>query len=408
MRWLLAIVTVAACSDDPPYVLGEAAPCPTLGAACDAPDGAAPALGGVTVVVPADTMPPQVESQVSHNNLDIVWHGDRLFFAFRTGPSHFASEDVVMYVVSTQDQETWTFETEIALGTDVREPRFLSWDGRLMLYFAVLGEVPVLFEPQHAMATEYLGPGAWSTPERILPDLDGFIPWRTKTIDGVAHLLGYVGGENIYQPDGEPTEVHWLTTEDGRAFTPFVAGQPVVLVGGTSETDLVITDDGDAIAVARNELGDGEAWGSKVCRAAADDLGAWTCVDDVRKYDSPILFRDGDGIWLIARRQLDHDGAYDLLRDELPAEEQLSLYQREYWTSPKRCALWRVDPETLAVTHALDLPSAGDTCFPGVVELGDHRWLVYNYTSPVEDPDLDWFEGQSGPTHIQAQTLQLP
>lgn len=251
---VLSAIVAVGCGEDPPYVLGEGPPCPALGAVCDAPSGAAPVLGDLVVVVPDEAaMPAEVESQLSHNNLDIVWHGDRLFFAFRTGPSHFASADVVLYVVSTQDHVHWTFETSFALGTDLREPRFLSFDGKLMLYFAVLGQVAIAFQPQHAMASEYLGPGEWTAAERILPELDGFIPWRTKVIDGVPHLLGYIGGENIYEPDGEPTKVHWFTTDDGRAFTPFVDGQPVVLEGGVSETDLVFTDDGDVIAVARNE-----------------------------------------------------------------------------------------------------------------------------------------------------------
>jgi hypothetical protein len=407
-RCALAVIALAGCADDPPYVLGDAPPCPTLGDACAGADGAAPALGDVTVVAPSAALPPEVVSQPSHNNLDVAWHGDRLFFAFRTAPTHFADAEAVLYVVSTQDLRTWTFEASFAMGTDLREPRLLSFDGRLMLYFAVLGSVPAAFQPQHAMASEYLGPGRWSPAARILPDLDGFIPWRARTIDGVAHLLGYVGGENIYEPDGEPTRVHWLTTADGWTFAPVVDGQPVVLEGGVSETDLAMLDSGDVIAVARNELGDGEAWGSKVCRAPSDDLGAWTCVDDVRKFDSPIVFRDGAGVWMIARRQVANDGAYDLQRDDLSPADQLSLYQQQYWLSPKRCALWRIDPESLAVEHALDLPSAGDTCFPGVVSLGDQRWLVFNYTSPTDDPDIDWIDGQLAPTRIQRQVLRLP
>ena len=73
--------------------------------------------------------------------LDIVLHDCRLFFAFRTAPSHFASPDTVLYVISTDDpaQKSWTFERRFYLGTDLREPRFLSWNGRLFLYFAVLG-----------------------------------------------------------------------------------------------------------------------------------------------------------------------------------------------------------------------------------------------------------------------------
>lgn len=404
-------VSAAACSDDTVCTLEQplaVEPCALLGDACAPAGDAPPALTPHVQVVPSDAMPPEVESLLSHNNLDIAWHGDRLYFAFRTGVSHFASEDVVLYVVSTQDQVTWQFETKIELGTDVREPRFLSFDGRLFLYFAVLGEVPVLFEPQHAMVTEWQ-PCGWSEPERILPDLDGFIPWRTKVVDGVPYMMGYVGGENIYQPDGEPVRIYWLTTSDGRTFTPVIEDRPVVIEGGASETDWVIRDDGDLVAVARNELGDADTgWGSKICRAEAGDLGTWTCAADPRKYDSPILFRHGDEIYLIARRQVANDGNYDLMMRDRTAAEQYNAYNQAYWITPKRCALWRVDGDALTVEHVLDLPSAGDTCFPGVVPLEGGQYLVYNYTSPLDDPDLEWFNGQTGPTFIYRTTLSLP
>ena len=403
-----AALVASGCGDDAAcYIEGEAAEaCATLD--CAPAGGAGPVFTDPVTVVPSDTMPATITSLLSHNNLDIVWHGDRLYFAFRTGASHFASEEVSMYIVSTQDQVTWTHEATIELGRDVREPRFLSYDGRLFLYFAVLGDVPVLFEPQYAMVTEYQGPCGWTEPERILPELDGFIPWRTKTVDGTAYMMGYIGGENIYQPDGEPVRVHWFTTEDGRTFEPVVAGQPIVLEGGASETDFVFTDDGGIVAVARNELGDADGWGSKICRAEAGDLGTWTCAQDPKKYDSPILFRHGDAIYLIARRQLANDGNYDLMRRDLPPEEQASIYNQAYWVSPKRCALWRVDGEALTVEHLLDLPSAGDTCFPGVVPLEGDTVLVYNYTSPIDEPDLKWYAGQTGPTSIYRTNLTLP
>ncbi len=61
-------------------------------------------------------------------------------------------------------------------------------------------------------------------------------------------MIGYEGGENIYQPDGEPIRVKWLKSRDGLAWEPVVPGQPTVQVGGGSETDFVFQDDGSADA----------------------------------------------------------------------------------------------------------------------------------------------------------------
>ncbi len=406
-----AAVLAAACGgeDEPKQCyarnLDSADICTLLGDACNPVSGELPGLSEAITVAPSGDMPEGVVSQVSHNNLDIVWHEGRLFFAFRTAPTHFASAEVVMYVVSTADQKTWQLETSFAMNTDLREPRFLAFGGRLFLYYAVLGYVPATFDPQGTMVTEYRDPCDWSEPEEIFEP--GFIPWRTKTYDGTPYLLGYVGGENIYEVDGEPTQVSWLTTDDGRDWRPVVPGQPVVLEGGVSETDFVFRDDGGIVAVARNELGDGVGWGSKICRAEPGDLGNWQCVDDPKKYDSPFMFEHGSDIYLIGRRQVTEDGNYDLGRRDLTPAEQTSMYNREYWITPKRCSLWKVDGDAQVVDLVMDLPSNGDTCFASVVPLQDDQFLIYNYTSPLDDPSLRWVDGQVGPTSIYRTTLQF-
>lgn len=394
-------VAIAACSDpEPPYEFTDAAPCPSLASACAATPGAAPAITAPTVVAPSAALPPEVISQTSHNNLDIIWHRGRLYFAFRTGPYHFASDRVVMYVVSTADQVTWTYETSIDLDTDIREPRFLEIGDKLFLYSAVLGSVSTFFEPKYAQVIEQLGPGEWSEPEQILDP--GFIGWRTKQLAGQPKMIGYTGGENIYEDDGDPVHVFWFTTADGHTFTPAIAGMPEVLTGGSSETDAVQLDDGSILAVSRNELGDASGWGMKICRD-------WQCNSDPRKYDSPLLFRNGEDVYLIGRRNVTADGNYDLMRRDLSPADQTTAYEADYWQRPKRCALWKVDPTALTVDFVLDLPTSGDTCFPGLVELGDGRYLLYDYTSPLDaDVDRSWQDGQFGPTSIYWVTLTLP
>lgn len=351
-------------------------------------------------------MPRAVVSQTAHNNLDIVWHDGRLFFAFRTAPSHFASELVTLYVVSTTDQQAWRFEGSFQLGKDLREPRLLSVGGRLFLYFAVLSEIPLTFVPERTVVSEWLGTERWTPVEDIFEP--GFIPWRARTVDGVGHVIGYVGGESIYENEQGGVRVHWLTTTDGRTFAPYVPGQPVVLEGGSSETDLAFLDDGGIVAVSRNEAGDELGWGSKICRAPAGALGQWECVADPKKYDSPVVFRNGSEVYLIGRRQVANDGKYDLGNRDKPASELSIDFQKEYWTTPKRCSLWKIDPASLSVSFVLDLPSSGDTCFASVVPLGSGRHLVYNYTSDPSKPDMPWLEGQGGPTEIYSLTLALP
>jgi len=356
-------------------------------------------------VVPGAGLPPEVAPQPANNNLDVIRFDGRLFLAWRTAPTHFASADTMMYVVSSDDDgATWAYEASVALGTDVREPNFYASGDTLHLLFAVLGDNPLDFEPQGTKRITRTGAGQWTTPVDALPV--GFIPWRVKPIDGDLNLIGYTGGENIYEPGGAPIEVHWLV-EDGDAWAAAVPGQPIVHTGGGSETDLVVLDDGSIVAVMRNEAGDDDGFGSKVCRAPADDLGNWECAPDPRKYDSPLLIQQGGVVWLVARRNVTDSGAYDLGRDDLSRADQFLTYSGAYWYEPKRCALWRVDPEALTVTWELDLPSRGDTCFPEALDDGDGTWTLFNYSNDPDGPDWDWIRGQTQPTNIYRHTLRI-
>ncbi|MFT3771839.1 MAG: hypothetical protein QM820_41050 [Minicystis sp.] len=367
-----------------------------------------PILGEPVPVVPFGTPPAGVVTQPANNNLDVVEHDGRYFLAFRTAPSHFASDKTVLYVVSSTDQKSWTLEAEFSMQTDLREPRLLSFGGKLFFYFSVLGKDPLKFEPQGVRMSQYQGPGQWSDPVTVFKP--GFLLWRAKTIDGKPYLVGYTGGGNIYEVNGEPITISWLTTEDGKTFSPVIPGQEVVETGGGSETDFVFLDDGALVAVTRNEAGDETGWGSKICRAEAKDLGAWSCAGNPRKYDSPLVFRDGEHVYLVGRRNVTESGNYNLGLRDMSAHDQTAKYEVEYSFEPKRCALWEVDPVGLEVSFVADLPSHGDTCFPGILAHGEGKYTIYNYTSPLDSQseDWDWIKGQGLPTDIYRIGLQVP
>lgn len=372
-----------------------------------APDAAQPTrpvLSEARQMVPSAALPASLEVDDANNNLDIVRFEGRLYLAWRTAPNHFASPDARLVIASTADEQRFDVEAQIHRGTDLREPRLLVVGDRLFLYFAVLGKSSLDFEPQGMMVTSRGPDGVWSEPQWFYQP--GFIPWRARTVDGVPYLLTYGGGENIYDAVRDPLEIHWLTTSDGLDWTPVVPGQPVVSSGGGSETDFAFLEDGSLVAVIRNEAGDDLGFGSKVCRAPATALGTWTCKADRRKYDSPLVFRHGADVWLIARRNITRSGYYQL-DDPLPAEDPYLDYQLAYWEKPKRCSLWRVDPESLTVTWAADLASRGDTCFASVVPDGPDAYVIYNYSSPIDGPDTSWITGQLGQTRIYRQRLSF-
>jgi hypothetical protein len=426
----LALVTVAP--------LACAPPTPAMDASVDTPDAsidapladstAAPAdatareagsftprveLGrhAVTVletrrVVPSDGLPAQLVPGASNNNVDVIRHGGRAYMAWRSSADHFASGVTRIHVVSSEDERAWRFETSLSLDRDLREPRFLPVGSSLFLYVARLGTNPLSFDPQGMSVTERRADGTWSALEPVFRP--GFIPWRGRVERGTRFLIGYFGGEHIYRFDGEPLEVHLLTTDDGRAFRPFDPGMPAVLVGGVSETDFT-TDpaSGALFAVARNEAGDATGFGSKVCHASPEAPTRWSCRNDPRKFDSPVMFWHDGEAYLIARRHLSPTGNFDLMRPGDLTRRAIDN-QVDYTRWPKRCALWRYVQGEDRIAYVQDLPSRGDTCFAAVLPLASPgEFAVYDYSSDIEGPDIGWREGQMGRTYLYRHHLRF-
>ncbi len=374
--------------------------------ACPEPPCAvtSPTLSTAETIVPSAAMPAAVISQTAHNNLDITWHNDRLYFAFRTAPSHFASALTTLYVVSTTDHIDWRFEGAFQEGTDLREPRFLSLGGTLRLFYARLGEDPLAFEPGQTRMVEYLGPDQWTPPVDTFDA--GFIPWRFKVYDTVAWMTGYTGGASIYSGGPSDLEVMFLKSSDGVQWRPVHPDGATILTGGISETAFAQLD-ATTYLVGRNEAGDDGGFGSRVCAWNAAESTAWRCVDDPKKYDSPDMFVHQGDLYLIGRRHLSETGYFDQMSGGTLAQQR-AVNQANYWQIPKRCALWGVDKETLAITHVLDFPTAGDTCFASVVPLRPSGYLIYDYRSSTDDANIGWLDGQNGPTEVYRITLELP
>lgn len=339
-------------------------------------------------VVPSDVLP--VETQVSNNNVSIWLGADRWFLAWRTAESHFASPNTTMYVISSEDEgQSWIYEHEIALGSDVREPSLGYWNGDVWLSFFQGGTDPFGFEPRGVWRSVRCGVGAWEDTQ-IESDTTR-VPWDLKVRDGRLWRTSYTGehyGEGLL-------DLHFEVSDDGgQTFSP--AGEDPVYQGGNSEAAFEFDETGALWAVTRNEDGDETGQGSMVCVAGASAPGIWDCpeVSDPNRYDSPELFRHGDDLYLVARR--DVGGVFGEDEGLLP-----------YSSRPKRTALYHIDRETRSVEHLFDLPGAGDTAFPQVVRTSAHTFLLANYTSPLDEPDISWIEAQTSPRGTAIYLLEL-
>ena len=372
---------------------------------CSSPEPAQPVLGPARFVIPGLDLPAELPTGASNNNVSIAWFEDRLFLGWRTAPTHFASADSRMHVMSSPDLgETWAFEATWALDADVREPLLVTKDDRLFFSFFEAGTNVAAFEPHAVWRTERLGPARW-TEVTEWGEL-GEVPWEVREHDGVAYMSSYFGTHYDFDADVSEVAVRFYRSDDAWNWEP-VGADPEVYFGGASECAFEWDDDGTLWAVLRNEDGDDSGFGSLLC-SASGDYGMWDCPDvsDPERYDSPRMFKHGGEIYLVARR--DVGGPYDQSTNPDFSQrrwENLTAYSAR----PKRTALYRIDREASSVVHLVDLPSAGDTAFPSVVRLEEGRFLIANYTSPVDDPERTWLQGQgaSDGTQIYLQELSF-
>ena len=363
-----------------------------------------PVLGEPRFVVPARGLP-VTPVLPSNNNAGLVLHEGRLYFGWRTSETHFASTGTRLHVMSSADLgASWTFETTVFMETDMREPLFLSLHGRLFFYWFEAGTDRFSFEPKRQWRIERRADGTWT--EREPFGVDKEITWALQVRNGAAWRTSYIG--NHYRL-GEPSmlELSFTRSDDGLVWSP-VSGDGVVYRGGVSEAAFEFADDGTLWAVTRNEDGDATGFGSHVCSAPSDALGTWTCSakSDPERYDSPKMLRHGRELFLVARR--DVGGPFDQGLDTLPFADKQLRYLAAYSGRAKRTALYRVNRALRKVEWVFDFPSAGDTSFPSIARLDAHRFLISNYTSPLEgDLDRSWWNAQNAPEGTKLYLVEL-
>ncbi len=346
-------------------------------------------------VVPSPTLPAGLDLEQSNNNLSIALHDGRLFLAFRTAPTHFASAKARLIVLSSADLgRTWAYETSFTTGRDLREPFLLEVAGRLLLYYAELGIRAYAFEPQALWRSSRCGSGCWTAPEKWGGPEE--VAWDFKVRGGRAWVTSYRGKH--YDLKTPLIDVRFRSSIDGIDWRD--VGPGPVYRGGATETSFEFDRGGGLWAITRNEDGDATGFGSHVASAEAEAPGLWRFPErsNPSRFDSPRLFRHGRDIYLVARRDL--GPAAGTRFEGVPGEMRKLLVWASYSLEPKRTALYHLDAVGRRFDLVTDLPSAADTAFPSIVRLSPHEFLVANYSSAFRHTDSSWIWGQLNGTGI--------
>ena len=469
------------------------------------------AVAGTALVIRGGKQLGSFKAQRANNNLDVALYRDRLYLAWRTAPTHFASPRTRISVVSAPVRElvqwvtehlgperpafvdtsgshphrlqpsargsqgpstfppcelelSWRDELDLALGADLREPRFVVYGGKLHFYFFEAGTKPWTFEPRRVLHVA-CDPSGWSEISEVFGK--GTVLWRARVVGDRILASIYTGGDGAYSWRAEATSVHLVASRDGLSFETLWEGEANKAVhAGGSEADFL------PIAQSPNGEGWSVAWDSStgLLRETRHFLfvvriegpaGGWggeafvfdsvekKIVDSwwfAHKPDSPLLFiGPGGHPYLIARRSL--GPPYDLAAVLPPLRllgpvERTHLCRLGWWITPKRTSIYRIGltdrsgvPAISNVERILDLPSAGDTCFPAVLPayslqaaegstagagasnsfrteqplwpIPGEVFLVFDYSTPVREDRLGalralfpWVVGQLSPTSV--------
>jgi hypothetical protein len=92
----------------------------------------------------------------------------------------------------------------------------------------------------------------------------------------------------------------------------------------------------------------------------------------------------------------------------LPGDAPLVFDQLRFWWTRLRTTVYEILPAERTILPLADLPSRGDTAFASAIDLGNGRFAIANYSSPLEGADWPWAVGQNIETRIYSLALDLP
>ena len=175
---LSAAIAVAACA--PPPV-----PASTI-------DPPAVSIGTTRRVVPGPGIPPDAPLGRANNNLDVLQVGVTI-----PGDPHLADPlrhpwTRIIVFRSDDDGMTWSTETVVDRGRDLRDPRLLALGGDVFLYYFEAGTNPLTFQPGRVFGARREASGAGPTGRG-----------ESRGLGGVAHEVARWSAPHDAVPRGE-------------------------------------------------------------------------------------------------------------------------------------------------------------------------------------------------------------
>jgi len=283
----------------------------------------------------------------------------------------FASSRIV--ILRSADGRQWTEVYAFSVPErDVRDPHFLIFQEKLFVYSGTWPVDPT--NSHHLDQNNQLGFAVWSadgeqwSAPQMLAGTHGYYIWRAAAMGDVAYLNGRCISDFVTPANNAEERAlmqSWLLQSmDGLSWCPAV----LVLAEYGDETAFLFDAQGGLTALARTEAGRP----AELCRSDPP-YRSWQRTTLDRAVGGPLLARWGDRDLVGGRKILDR-------------------------TRPVTALYWLINDQLI---DALELPSGGDTSYPGFVQIAPDRALLSYYSS---------HEGSGtskAPCHIYVAELQL-
>lgn len=296
----------------------------------------------------------QIFNDGNHNAFtDLCRFQNRYYLTFRSCPDgHMIFATSKILVMASQDGQDWEEVHAFSVPKrDVRDPHFLVFQGKLMVYSGTWWVDTTA--AKELDVNDHLGFCAWSEDgktwhgPRMLDGTHGYYIWRAATHDGIAYLNGRrIRDFEVVPGRAEPAEYmeSWLLhSPDGFTFAPLGLIQPSL----GDETALLFEEDGSLLAVARMA-----GRPAQLCRAEPP-YTEWSHADLDSLLGGPLLVKWGER-YLVGGR-------------------------KRNGSAPAVTALYELVDDRLQ--EIAELPSGGDNSYPGFVALSATEGLLSYYSS---------------------------
>ena len=290
---------------------------------------------------------------------DLVRFRDRFYLTFRSCPDgHMVHPTASVIIMASDDARHWEQVHQFHVkDRDTRDPHFLVFQDKLFVYTGTWYSGATTIPIKDYDLNLHLGYAAWSEDGAnwhspvLLEGTFGHYIWRANTYGNTAYLCGRrkVNFDVGPRGEGDAVESLMLESDDGLIWRKRAVFQEV----NGDETAFQFESDGSIIAIGRRGRANAQLLHSQ------PPYIEWNRQDLDRHVGGPLIARWGDRYVVGGRKSIG---------DNRPRTSM-------YWLSDG------------ALLEFAELPSGGDTSYPGFVELSPTRAIMSWYSSHEIDDE---------------------